>query len=108
MQRTFAALWAVTYDPKFVTARHALQAIWQVGAVRAQHQALVVRHFSERFSSCSAEKHPTLIRYDLIAGLRKLYATTHADELRTTALALIATEADAKYRKKYTSLWSKP
>jgi hypothetical protein len=27
----FSKLWTVTYDPKFITARHTLQNIWKVG-----------------------------------------------------------------------------
>jgi hypothetical protein len=44
----------------------------------------------------------TPIRYDIIEDLRKLY---DAVQVRETALALIATEQDSKYRKKYATLW---
>jgi hypothetical protein len=57
------------------------------------------------FRDCATEKNCTLIRYDIIQGLRKLYDDVQDETVRETALALIATEADSKYRKKHASLW---
>jgi len=105
MLRDFDAIFAVTKDAKFVTARHSLQAAWKVGAAGAQQQQLVVDRLAGRFRDCAAEKNCTLIRYDIIQGLHNLYAEVQDETVRETALALIATEADSKYRKKYASLW---
>jgi len=55
--------------------------------------------------SIITEKNCTLIRYDIIQGLRKLYEEVKDEEVRKKALELIETEADIKYRKKYASLW---
>jgi hypothetical protein len=99
------ALMAVTKDARFVTARHSLQAIWKVGAAGVQQQQLVVDRLAERFRDCAAEKNCTLIRYDILQGLRQLYDQVQDERVRERALALIATEADDKYRKKYAGLW---
>jgi hypothetical protein len=105
MLHDFDALYAVTKDEKFVTARHSLQAIWKVGAAGTQQQQQVIEHLTSRFRDCAMEKNCTLFRYDIIQGLRKLYDEVQDETVRETALALIATEADSKYRKKYASLW---
>ena len=57
------------------------------------------------FRDCAAEKNCTLIRYDIIQGLRNLYAEVQDTTVQETALALIATETDIKYGKKYASVW---
>ncbi|MBN1581808.1 MAG: hypothetical protein JXA89_13975 [Anaerolineae bacterium] len=48
------ALFAVTRDERFVTARHALQALWKVGL--AGQQALLLAGFEGRFRECISEK----------------------------------------------------
>lgn len=103
--RDFEALLAVTRDPKFVTARHSLRALWRVGAVSLEHQRLLVERLAERFREATAEKNGTLVRYDIVEGLRKLYDVTRDEQLRDAALALIASEGDGTYQKKYASLW---
>ena len=103
--RDFDTLFAVTADPKFVTARHALQAIWRIGTVGKKHQSAVVDALTGRFSDCAAEKNCTLIRYDIIQCLRRLYDAVKDDGIRQKALQMIATEPDAKYRHKYEALW---
>ncbi len=105
MLKDFDALLDVTRDERFVTARHCLQAIWKVGVVGAPQQQLVVDRLVSRFQDCGLEKNSTLIRYDILEGLRKLYDVMHDEQIQEVALALIATEADSKYRKKYTTLW---
>ena len=59
----------------------------------------------ERFAECIAEKNCTLIRYGISQSLRKLFDTVQDERIRETALHLIDTEKDLKYRKKYASLW---
>jgi hypothetical protein len=46
-----------------------------------------------------------LIRYDIIQGLRNLYDEVKDEKIREKALALIETEEDTKYRKKYATVW---
>lgn len=58
-----------------------------------------------RFKECITEKNCTLIRYDIIEDLRKLYDVVKDDKVRDKALELIETEEDIKYRKKYIRLW---
>jgi hypothetical protein len=105
MQKDFSALMAVTKDERFVTARHCLQSIWRVGASGKKMQKRVVDAFAERFRDCAAEKNCTLIRYDIIQGLRNLYDEVKDEKIKQKALELIETEEDLKYRKKYASVW---
>ena len=105
MRKNFPALMAVTKDERFVTARHCLQSIWRVGASGKKMQKTVVDALADRFKNCAAEKNCTLIRYDIIEGLRKLYDEVKDEKVKEKALALIETEEDLKYRKKYASLW---
>lgn len=58
-----------------------------------------------RFHECSAEKNCTLIRYDIVQGMRRMYDEIQDEAIRLKALELIEIEADPKYRKKYLSLW---
>jgi hypothetical protein len=103
----FETLLAVTKDERFVTARHTLQALWKIGVVGKQQQALVVEGLTQRFNECSVEKNCTLIRYDIIQDLRSLFDAVREASIRERALELIETEPDLKYRKKYASLWKK-
>jgi hypothetical protein len=105
MLKHFAALWEVTKDQKFVTARHSLQSIWRVGLAGAEQKELVLNHFVDRFNDCMAEKNYTLIRFDIIQGLRKLYENVEDETIKHKALDLIETEEKDKYRKKYAELW---
>jgi hypothetical protein len=105
MLKDFRRLLAGTKDPQFVTARHTLQALWPIGLVGKKQQAKVVTGLSDRFRECGAEKNGTLIRYDILQGLRRLYDAVKDEAIRKRALALIATEEDLKYRRKYATLW---
>ncbi|MEZ4671197.1 MAG: hypothetical protein R3E39_25100 [Anaerolineae bacterium] len=105
--KDFAAVLAVTKDERFVTARHTLQALWKIGLVGEQQQARVVEGLTTRFNECIAEKNCTLIRYDIIVDFRNLYDALKDESLREQALALIETETDLKYKKKYASVWRK-
>jgi hypothetical protein len=103
--KDFDALLAVTKDERFVTARHCMQSIWKVGATGKKQQQKLVDGLTGRFKECITEKNCTLIRYDIIEGLRKLYDVVKDDKVREKALELIETEEDIKYRKKYAHLW---
>jgi hypothetical protein len=105
MLKDFNALIAVTRDERFVTARHSLQAIWKVGAAGKKQEKIVVDRLAGRFTECVVEKNCTLIRYDIIQGLRKLYDEAKDEKVRAKALELIESEQDLKYRKKYAGLW---
>jgi hypothetical protein len=105
MEKDFPALMAVTRDERFVTARHCLQSIWRVGASTEKMKMLVVDALADRFQNCSAEKNCTLIRYDIIQGLRNLYDEVKDERLKEKALELIEMEEDLKYRKKYADVW---
>jgi hypothetical protein len=105
MVTDFDALLVVTKDERFVTARHCLQSLWKAGAAGKEHQQKVVDGLTGRFNECITEKNCTLIRYDIIEDLRKLYDVVKDDNVRERALELIETEEDIKYRKKYARLW---
>jgi hypothetical protein len=105
MLKDFDALLAVTRDERFVTARHTLQAIWKIGATGNKQQKMVVDRLAGRFNDCVAEKNSTLIRYDIIQGLRNLYDAVKDEKVREVALELIESEEDLKYRKKYAGVW---
>ena len=105
MLRDLDALLAVTKDERFVSARHCLQSIWKVGAAGKKQQKILVEGLELRFKECITEKNCTLIRYDIIQGLRKLYDEVRDEKVREKALELIETEEDFKYRKKYASVW---
>jgi hypothetical protein len=105
MLKDVDTLLAVTKDERFVTARHCMQSIWKVGAVGKKQQKKLVDGLVGRFKECITEKNCTLIRYDVIQGLRKLYDEVKDEKIREKALELIATEEDLMYRKKYATLW---
>jgi hypothetical protein len=105
MLKDFDAVLAVTYDERFVTARHTLQALWKVAAAGPEQQRLVVERLAERFRGSSGEKNYKLIRYDILEGLRQLYDQGRDATVRETALALIELEQEPKYRSKYATLW---
>jgi hypothetical protein len=105
MLRDFDALLAVTKDARFVTARHCMQSIWKVGAAGKEQQKLLVDGLEQRFEECIDEKNWSLIRYDIIQGLRDLYDEVQDEGVKEKALKLIETEQDLKYRKKYAGLW---
>ena len=54
---------------------------------------------------CVDEKNCTLIRYDTVVVLKRLFDATGDGAARELALVLIETEPDAKYRKKYAGVW---
>ena len=105
MKQDFPALMEVTKDKRFVTARHCLQSIWRVGASDKKMQKIVVDALADRFKNCAAEKNCTLIRYDIIQGLRNLYDEVNDQTIKDKALELIEMEEDTKYKKKYLRVW---
>jgi hypothetical protein len=105
MLKDFAALLVVTKDERFVTARHCLQSLWKIGLAGPGQRQMVVDGLEGRFYECITEKNCTLIRYDIIQDLKNLYDAVKDEAVREKALALIETEEDLKYRKKYAGVW---
>jgi YD repeat-containing protein len=103
--RDLNELFRVTRDPMFVTARHSLLCLWKVGVVDARHLRLTVARLASRFHECGAEKHSTLVRYDILTVMKRIYDCSRDENLRSRALRLIELERDAKYRKKYAVVW---
>jgi hypothetical protein len=101
----FFKVWEVTYDKKFVTARHSLQKIWRIGLAGEKQKALVLSHLSNRFREADKEKNGTLIRSDILQGMRHLYEADKEEAVKLEALALIETEMEEKQRKKYRKIW---
>jgi flagellar biosynthesis regulator FlaF len=105
MLHDFRAIWEVTFDKKFVTARHTLQSIWKVGLAGEEQRDMLLTYVKDRFIACTSEKNYTLIRFDLIQGLRYLYDHLHIVEIKQLALELIEKEEDPRYKKKYATVW---
>lgn len=103
--RDFDALMAGTRDDRLVTARHTLLSIWKVGLAGSEQEKLVLDGLSRRYRECITEKNCTLIRYDILEDLKKLYLACGNDEIRRRALDLIDQEDDLKYRARYNTLW---
>lgn len=101
----FDKIWQVTFDEKFVTARHTIQAMWRIGMGSSQAQQLLLHHIEVRFRNGSQEKNYTLIRNDFLQGMRNLYDQTQEQHIKDRALSLIETVDDEKYKKKYTKIW---
>ena len=105
LERDLGRIFAVTFDERFVTARHVLLALWKAGVHNLKVRTDLVRKLAERFEVCVNEKNWTLVRYDILCTLRTLYDRTGDVEVSNAALALIPLEPDPKYRKKYASAW---
>lgn len=103
----FQAVLDVTKDKKFVTARHSLQSIWKVGLAGPEQKSMVISSLADRYIHCHQEKNYTLIRFDIIQGLRSLYNEAMDEDIKNLALDLIHQEEDPKYQKKYAAVWEK-
>ena len=105
MVKDVKVLLVVTKDERFVTARHCLQSLWKVGVAGERQREALMKGLVLRFKECAVEKNCTLIRYDILASIRRVYDTVGDEKLRGLAKSLIGLEDDLKYRKKYTALW---
>ncbi len=103
--KDFDALIAVTKDERFVTARHCMQSLWKVGAAGEAQRQTYLNGMEQRYNECLAEKNGSLIRSDIIQSLKNVYEATQDESVSTKALALIESEADVKYHKKYAGVW---
>jgi len=107
MLKDLSALLNVTKDERFVTARHCLQSLWKVGLAGEPQRRALLKGLVARFKECKVEKNCTLIRYDILVVLRRVFDLVNDEEIRLTAEHLMATEKDVKYRKKYATVWRK-
>jgi len=107
MLKDLAALLKVTKDERFVTARHCLQSLWKVGVAGEPQRKALLRGLAARFEECKAEKNCTLIRYDILVVLRRVFDIVNDEQIRLTAERLTVMEEDPKYRKKYATVWRK-
>lgn len=103
--RDFPALLHVTRDERFVTARHCLQSLWKIGLAGDSQRRMLLGGLELRYNECSAEKNCTLIRFDILQGMRHLFEQVRDDDIREKALAWISLEEDLKYRRKYAGVW---
>ncbi|HET6498018.1 MAG TPA: hypothetical protein VFH17_03085 [Coriobacteriia bacterium] len=94
-------LLAVTHDERFVTARHALQSLWYVGALGGWRRDAVLKALESRFESCAGEKNCTLIRFDIVVVLKRMTDESGDPVPSELAARLALSEPDPKYRKKY-------
>ena len=107
MLKDFPELLAVTKDKRFVTARHCLQSLWKIGLAGHEQREMLLKGLENRFIECINEKNCTLIRYDILMGLRKLFDSLKDEAVKKMALAWIELEQDDKYKRKYMTLWRK-
>jgi hypothetical protein len=107
MLKDLPMLLKVTKDGRFVTARHCLQSLWKVGVAGESQRKALLRGLAARFKECKAEKNGTLIRYDILVVLRRVFDLVNDEKIRLTAERLMAMEEDLKYRKKYATVWRK-
>ncbi|MBB2481933.1 hypothetical protein H5P36_17300 [Bacillus sp. APMAM] len=105
MLKDFRSVVEVTKDKSSVAARNALQSLWKIGLGGTLQKEIVTLHLVNRFISCKSEQNYTLIRYDIIQGLRKLYDHVQDEIIKDAALRLIESEEDLEYRKKYGAEW---
>ena len=105
MLEDFPLVWEVTKDKKLVPARHSLQSIWKIGLDGTEQKEMVIRSFVDRYLNGVHEKNYTLIRFDIIQGLRNLFNEIKDEEIKQIALDLVEKEEDAKYQKKYAKVW---
>src|SRR5690606_1013171 len=105
MLKDFGKLLDVTKDEKFVTARHCLQSLWKVGVAGKNQRKVYMTGLEKRFKECAKEKNCTLIRYDVLVSMKNVYNEVKDETIKEKALALIETEKDVKYQKKYKTVW---
>lgn len=105
--KDLAALLKVTKDERFITARHCLQSLWKIGVAGESQRKALLKDLAARFKECATEKNCTLIRYDILVVLRRIFDLVNDEQIRLTAERLMAMEEDLKYRKKYATVWRK-
>lgn len=66
---------------------------------------MVADYLSNRFYNASNGVHPTMIRSDIIIGLRKLFEVTQDNDIEKLGIQLIETEEDPKQKRKLKKCW---
>lgn len=97
-------LLAHTKDDKFITSRQCIQSIWKAAAANKPNREKVLQHLEKRFVECADEKHPNLLRQDIIQSMLSLHKVEKDDALLTRVQTLVAKEQEPKYRKQYEAL----
>ena len=105
MLKDLPALLKVTKEKRFVTARHCLQSLWKIGVAGDPQRKALLKGLAARYKECASEKNCTLIRYDILVVLRRVYDLAGDEQVRQAAERLIALEDDPKYRNKYSTVW---
>lgn len=103
--KDFELVLSVTRDERFVTARHVLLASWKIGLEDGELRKRLLVWYAKRFKTVTTEKNGTLVRYDILCAMRSLFDATKDEEIIAQVSALIASETDKKYRKKYAGAW---
>ncbi len=106
MDQSIGRLLAHTKDEKFVTSRKCIQNIWKVALVSQELKEQIIDHLECRFRECVAEKHPNLLRADIIQSIRNLHDYQSDASLLTIGRSLIELEKEVKHRKKYEAILS--
>ncbi len=101
----FDGIKRLTKDPMFVTARHVLQATYRIGLAGPKYRKLVLDFYEERYDDCAAERNATLIRFDILVCMKKLYDARRDPALAERAQKRIVAESSDAYRAKYRKVW---
>jgi hypothetical protein len=99
------ALVRVTYDARFVTARHCLLSLWKIGIAGPTQRTAVIATLKRRYHDTGTEKSARIIRSDIVASLRQLRDATGDETIEPVARELIEAEPDPTYRRKYAGHW---
>jgi hypothetical protein len=97
----------ITFDEKFVTARHCLLSIYRIALVDNENENMVIEFYVERYKEAELEKNRTLVRSDIIECLGKIYENTKNLKISELIPELIKEEKEEKYQKKMKSIWKK-
>jgi len=100
-----AALITVTWDERFVTARHSLRSLWKIGLGGATQRRAVLDALAQRYRDSADEKNGTLVRSDIVESLRHLHDAVGDAAIEALARELIEAESDPGYRRKYARHW---
>lgn len=76
---------------------------WKVGVAGERQRRVVLRGLETPFRECETEKNRTLVRYDVLEGMKRIHEGSGDDTVRERALEWIGLEEDPKYRKKYSA-----
>jgi hypothetical protein len=101
----FDGIKRLTKDPMFVTARHVLQASYRIGLAGPKYRKLVLDFYEERYDDCAAERNASLIRFDILVCMKKLYDARRDPALAERALRRIVAECSDTHRAKYRKVW---